>query len=151
MPIHEFLLLPEKDSNYSDYIQHFNDPKALKVDDDFVLYIRDTLNWIPTINPANPDEWGGYGLNYYGPTVINKTGAGKAARIFSLWASLLEEGPVEVELTGGYEWGEGEFPPSGHYAIIPAPRDLVVKTFKDIAELAEQATSGNYFVLHLGV
>ena len=109
MPKHDFLLLPETDGNYADYMQHFNSPDAVKVDDNILVRtILDTLSWIPTINPANPEEWQGYGLNYYGPTVINKAGAAKASRIFHLWAELLEEGPEELELTGSYEWNEGE-------------------------------------------
>lgn len=79
MPAHEFLLLPEKDNDYFGYTNHFNDPNALKLNDDIILYMMDTLRWVPSINPANPNQWGGYGLNYYGPTVINKAGAGKAA------------------------------------------------------------------------
>jgi len=151
MPTHDFLLLPEKDGHYSDYVRYINDPNALRVDDDLVVYIQDTLNWIPTINPANPVEWGGYGLNYYGPTVINKAGAAKMARIFHLWAALLQEGPKDVKLRGGYEWTEGETSSGGRYAVITAPRDSVVKTFRAIAALAEQAASGKFYVLHLGV
>src|SRR5579884_991947 len=100
MPTHEFLLLPEKDNDYSGYMNHFNDLNALKLNDDIVLYMMDTLRWVPSINPANPNQWCGYGLNYYGPTVINKTGAEKTARLLRLWAALLQEGPDALELTG---------------------------------------------------
>jgi hypothetical protein len=151
MPTHDFLLLPEKDEHYSDYMRYINDPNALTVDDDLVVYVQDTLNWIPTINPANPAVWGGYGLNYYGPTVINKAGAAKMARIFNLWAALLQEGPEEVKLRGGYEWTEEETSSGGRYAIVTAPRDSVVKTFRAIAAIGEQAASGKFYVLHLGV
>lgn len=151
MPKHDFVLVPEQNDNYSDYRSHFNDPTALKIDDDLVLYMRDTLRWVPSINPANPKEWGGYGLNYYGPTVINRSGAGKAARLFRLWAALLQEGPETLELTGGFEWVEGEASTSGRYAVIIAPRDSVVKIINDIAAFAEEATSGRSYLLHLGL
>lgn len=151
MPMHDFLLLPEKSNDYSDYMQHLKDPKLLKLNDDLVLYIWDTLSWIPTINPANRAEWGGYGLNYYGPTVINKVGAPKAARIFRRWAALFGEGPAELQLTGGFECKEGEPSSSGQYAVVTTARDSVVKIFVQIAELAEQAATGESFVLHWGV
>jgi hypothetical protein len=151
MPTHEFLLLPEKDDGYSGYMGHFNGPNALKLDDDIVLYMMDTLRWIPSINPANPNQWSGSGLNYYGPTVINKTGAGKAARLLRLWAALLQEGPDALELTGLFEQVEGDLSTSGKYAVIAAPRDELVKTLTDIADFAEKATSGRYYLLHLGI
>ena len=151
MPTHEFLLLPEKDDDYSGYMAHFRDPSALKLDDDIVLYILDTLQWVPSINPANPGQWGGYGLNYFGPTIINKSGAGKAARLLRLWAALLQEGPGTLELTGGFEWSDGNPSTSGRYAVVTAPRDYVVKTLIGIADMAEKAISGRYYVLHLGI
>src|SRR5690348_15303189 len=88
---------------YADYTHHFHSAEAVRLDDDLVVYMLDTLNWIPTINPSNPTQWKGWGLNYYGPTVISKVGAPKAARIFGLWADLLDEGPDEYSLTSGYE------------------------------------------------
>ncbi len=152
MPKHDFLLLPETDGNYADYMQHFNSPDAVKVDDNILVRtILDTLSWIPTINPANPEEWQGYGLNYYGPTVINKAGAAKASRIFHLWAELLEEGPEELELTGSYEWNEGEDLSTGRYARFTVRRDTVVTAFLTIAGFADKAASGRFYVLHLGI
>src|SRR5262249_46547120 len=141
MPTHDFLLLPEKGGDYSDYMGHFRNPEAIKLDDDIVGYIFDTLKWIPSINPSNPAEWGGLGLNYYGPTVINKPGAATAARIFRLWAALLQEGPETLELTGGFEWTEDPLT-DGRYAAVAARRDSVVNTLQAIAELAEAAAGG---------
>lgn len=151
MPVHEFLLLPEKNDGYSGYMNHFNDPNARKLNDDIVLYMMDTLRWVPSINPVNPSQWGGHGLNYHGPTVINKTGAGKAARLVRLWAAILQEGPDSLELTGLFEWDEGDPSASGRYAVITASRDELVKTLTDIADFAEKATMGRYYLLHLGI
>lgn len=152
MPHHDFLLLPESGNNYADYMKHINSPDAIKVDDSLLVRaLQDTLNWIPSINPANPTEWQGYGLNYYGPTVINRTGAAKASRVFRLWAELLKEGPEELELTGSYEWIEGEAPSTGHYETITTARDTIVNAFLTIATLAERAASGNFYLLHLGI
>lgn len=151
MPTHEFMLLTEKNGTYADYMQHFNDPKALTVNDDLVLYMMDTMRWIPSINPSNPNEWSGFGLNYYGPTVINRTGAGKAARIFRLWVSMFQEGPSELKLTGTYEWLEDDHSTIGRFPKIKLSRDSVIKTVNDLAALAETAVSGQFYVLHMGV
>ena len=150
MPTHDFLLLPEKDGDYSDYMDHLHDANSIKLDDDVVLYIGDTLKWIPTINPSNSAEWAGHGLNYYGPTVINRVGAAKAASIFRHWAALLQEGPEKIALTGDFEWTE-EPSTDGQYGIVEVDRDSVVKTLQGIAGFADQANGGHFFVLHLGV
>ncbi|MCC9608872.1 hypothetical protein LOC68_08090 [Blastopirellula sp. JC732] len=151
MPTHKFLLLPENEGDYAAYAQHVSDPRALKVSDDLIRYMLDTLNWIPSINPANQAAWNGYGLNYYGPTVINKTGAPKAARIFLMWGSLFQEGPDKIELTGSYQWLEGAPESSGQYEKITMPRESIAKTILDLAELAEGAISGEFYLLHVGI
>lgn len=150
MPRHDFLLLPENEGDYSGWGDHFHDAHAVKLDDDLVLYISDTLKWIPTINPSNPGEWIGYGLNYYGPTVINRTGAAKAGCIFRHWAELLRTGPETLILTGGFEWIEDPATDGG-YAVVEFDRESVVKSLQTISEFADQAVGGRFFVLHLGI
>lgn len=151
MLTHEFFSLPERTISYDDWGDYINAPEGLVVDDGLVLYMMDTLRWIPSINPSNPKELGGYGLNYYGPTVIHRGGARKAARILRLWASLLQEGPSELELTGSYEFDGDDPADMGRYEMITLSRESVVKTINDIAILAEAAISGNFFVLHIGI
>jgi hypothetical protein len=151
MPSHDFFLMPEKAGDYSAYIDCFGAPGALKLHDDIICYTIDTLKWVPSINPSNPTQWGGYGLNYYGPTVINKAGAGKAARVFRLWSELFDEGPAVLELTGPFEWVHGEPIESGRFAVITTPRELLVKSLSDVADLAETAASGDHYLLHIGI
>ena len=150
MPTHDFLILAEKDGDYSDYLRHINDPTAIKLDDDLVLHMLDTLAWIPSINPANPDDWQGHGLNHWGPTVINKSGAGKAGRLFRAWAALWQEGPETLELTREFERAERDSS-TGRHAVITTHRDSVVKCLIELAALADEAASGRSYILHLGV
>ena len=151
MPKHDFLLLPEVEGRAFHYADHFHDPRAVKLDDDLVLYMLDALNWIPSSNPSNPGEWCGYGLNYFGPTVIDKRGAEKAAQVFRLWAALFEAGPEQLELTGSFEWIEGGRPAEGRYATFTEVRETVVESLRNIAALADKAATGPIVLLHLGI
>lgn len=151
MPIHDFLMLPEVNDDYSGYLNHFNHPGSLQLDDDIVLYMLDTLKWVPTVNPANPSEWCGFGLNYHGPTVINQTGASKAAKLFRLWSSLLQEGPENLELSGLFDFTDNDPTRLSGRPMFTASRELVVKTLIEIANIAEKASSGRYYLLHLGI
>ncbi|VTR97786.1 Coagulation factor 5/8 type-like protein [Tuwongella immobilis] len=151
MLMHEFLLLPESGHDYSDYLNYLHAPNARVLHDDIVLYLMDTLRWVPSINPANPKHWSGFGLNYDGPTIITKSGAAKAERIFRLWAALLQEGPDTLELTGGFEWAADAPSSSGQYAVITATRNSVVECLTDIADFAEKASTGRAYLLHLGI
>lgn len=94
---HDFILVRENSYAYSDYydIAKTLRSEAIELGDDFVWYIYDTLLWIRTINPSNSQEWSGYGLNLYGPTIINKNGAEVAKHVFGAWASLFMQGPQE--------------------------------------------------------
>ena len=151
MPVHEFLLLPDHDGDYSNWDQHSRNPIALTLHDDLILYFWDSLKWIPSINPSNPDEWGGHGLNYLGPTVINHIGGPKAAKIFDAWAQLLNESPAKLTLKGLYCWTEGDSVSEGEYESVIADRDQVVATLQQIAEFARQAATGEKFLLHNGI
>ncbi len=86
-PYHDFLLLSRAEHRFSDYMEFINDPVAIRIEDDLIRYIADTLEWIPTLNPAKNNE-SHRGLCYYGPTVIHTEGAQVASPIFNGWAEL---------------------------------------------------------------
>jgi hypothetical protein len=151
MPKHRFILLPEEQGDYSNYMQFADSRAGVELDDAIVLHIWDTLKWIDTINPASSVRAAGCGLNYYGVTVINRLGAAKASRIFRLWAELLNEGPNRLELTGTYELTQGDAPASGHYSTIICDRSEIVTQLRSIAQYADRAASESFYLLHLGI
>ena len=148
---HEFLLLPNWKMDQVSSMSPWNDQDALSIDDRLILYIIDTLKFLPTINPTKPADRAGFGLNYHGLTVIDRSGVSKASRIFRHWAGLLEEGPPDLELTGGFEWTEGGDPDDGRYVVWKARRDPLVADLRKLEELARGAESGEAFLLHRGI
>jgi hypothetical protein len=151
---HDFLLSPDIGAEYDYSRVMSNDPDAVQLHDDIIGFMWDTLLWIPTINPCckpTDRDYTQYGLNRWGPTVINYVGAKKGAAVFRCWAALYVEGPEELELKGPWEWIEGEDAKSGSYAVIRENRDQLVHRLEQIAGYCESAVSGQCYVLHGGI
>ena len=116
---HDFLLLSTQTSPYTDYMKWVNNSQAVQIHDDGIGYIRDSLKWITCHDPANRMRKH-EGLNWYGPTIIKEDGAIVAHKIFDAWARLFSNGPVNVQLTGGYTWTESR--ETGSYSVINVDR-----------------------------
>src|SRR5690242_19564593 len=105
--LHEFGILSKSDKDYADKrawrkidfheLRRLMRPVA-ELDDDIINYLSDSLVWIPVFDPFNQGER--HGLNQYGITVITKSGAQTAGRIFTAWADLFALSPDELNLTG---------------------------------------------------
>lgn len=149
---HDFLLIKKKSEDYSEFWDVFNDPKALKVHDDLIRYIADSLNWVPAMNPASSCE-DCRGLCYYGPTVIKAEGARVLGGVLRSWVSVFKNGPKDLELTGGWIIPAESENSNGHYEMFAVDRDAVIDTFKEIAKLCDEvvAGKGDYYLLHLGI
>jgi hypothetical protein len=148
---HEFWLLSETTTGEPDWSSGAPSPADVVLPDEIVLYLADTLQWVPTINPANPDDWRGFGLNYHGPTVIQAAGARQLARILRHWGALFGEGPAHLELRGTYQWREGEAVEAGRYERISAARDNLIRDLLALAALADRVEQGRAYLLHRGI
>lgn len=153
---HHFFKLDRKDAEYWEYARFLNDPLGISIPFDLLIYMGDTLKWIPTLNPEFVRANGltpEFGLNLYGVTVINKTGAGRLWKVFDSWAKLLSTGPIELELTGAWVWIEGEPTDSGAYSVVNMPRDETVSALRAVADYGKCVAEGNEdpYILHLGV
>ena len=149
---HDFLLLSTENCSYTDYMKWINNPLAVRIHDDVIGYMKDSLNWITCYNPANgmiKHE----GLNWYGPTVIKEDGAIVAQKIFAAWASLFSNGPKALTLTGAYGWIDGQGAETGSYSVIKIDRDEIVGAMRTLADYANQVADSRdrLFVLHLGI
>lgn len=154
---HDFLLLPEGKVNYRDYGNYFCSPADVRLHDDFIRYLNDTLKWVPTLNPANPKDhlkdWQGYGLNLYGSTIINKQGAEVFHHVVWSWAQLFSKAPAKLQLRGHWisdiddEGVESE----PYYEQLEFDRDVVVNNLITLGNYADKTCSGDFFILHLGI
>ena len=149
---HDFLLLSSREHVYTDFMKWINSPLAVQIHNDVMEYIQDTLNWVTCYTPSK-NMMKRKGLNFYGPTIIKSDGAIVAGKIFTAWAELLSNGPMEIKLTGAYSWIEGESKGTSHYSAIKADRDEIIEGFKKLAGFSKQVIDSNdeLFILHLGI
>lgn len=174
---HDFLLLKKSEYPYENYEIFLEGSEGrIYLHDDLVQYMGDTLNWVPSMNPSNPSEWPGYGLNLFGPTVIHTSGAEKFGRVCTAWADLMSLGPKNLHLTGSFEWVPEEIATEENkegkrliedgssideniagmrvyqgYSKIRCDRDELVGKLRLLAEYAQKALDGDHYILHLGI
>jgi hypothetical protein len=124
-------------------------------------YLADTLAWVPTSNPAKQNE-PGYGLNWWGPTIIDQQGGLLFAQIIATWAQLFSYGPAMLKLRGLFSWqvpleqvtyslneDQSDQPKSYDYPEIE--RDGLVLALTTLAQFGQQAATREFFILHTGI
>jgi hypothetical protein len=123
-----------------------NHRKAIRIHDDVMHYLQDTMNWVTCYNPAQKMTKH-RGLNFYGPTVIKKDGAVDAEKLFTAWANLFSIGPKRIKLT------VGDSKETGSYSAIRIDRDEVVDRLRTVAKYSKSVANSNaeLFLLHLGI
>jgi hypothetical protein len=148
---HDFLLLSIAEQPFENSSKFNNAPHAVRVPDDLMSYIWDTLSWIPSYNPAKNEQT--CGLCRWGPTIIRADGAAITHRIFTAWAELLSVGPPLLRLTGNWTSVDGEPSNEGSYAQLEFDRDPTVAAFRQLARFAEEvvASNGALYILHQGI
>ena len=152
--IHNFYLLNRSEVDYWGYSNFYNHTQAIKIHDDVMHYLYDSLKWIPCHFPQRSSgkllECNG--LNLIGSTIIKDEGAAIAHRVFGSWADLFSHGPLELELTGLWSAIEDE-PESGRYEAIVEDRDKLVSSLRQISEYALRVSESNSqsYILHMGI
>lgn len=150
-PNHDFFVLSQIEHPFTSYMHFINDPAAIQLHDNLVGYMYDTLDWIPTINPAKGEP--STGLCRWGPTIIHTNGASKAFQVFSSWASLFSAGPRQLRLTGEWSSAVGRSEHECKYEPLEFGRKESVGAIRRLAAAAERvaASDGDLYILHLGI
>jgi len=158
---HDFLLLSCEEHPIEQWQRCYNNPAAIKIHNDVLEYMSDTLKWIPTYNPATKQPHNG--LCWSGPTIIRESVAELAANLFRLWVELFSRGPEELLLTGQFGWQvendpdkdgfERVVPNTAEYERLVLSRDPLIAKLRTLVSYAVHVHQGNgtHYVLHLGI
>ncbi|MCR8636800.1 coagulation factor 5/8 type-like protein [Paenibacillus radicis (ex Xue et al. 2023)] len=121
-----------------------------EISDEIIQYLMDYLSWLPSYNPETKES--SNGLNYYGVTVINKTGAEKLIKILDKWLSLIEEAPVTFSLRGDTVWKEEENE-DGYWELTRnwVKREAIQGDLAVLINLAVKASDNNQLIIHFGI
>ena len=93
------------------------------------------------------------GIDTYGTTIIKDEGANLLFHLVSAWINLFSCSPKNLRLTGAWTYynKEEDAEGDGHYETLEFDRDEVIKNLKALADYAQEASKGNYFILHTGI
>lgn len=148
--IHEFVLLTQEECKKEVILNIRANKDVLEIHDDIILYIFDSLKWVPQASNGCSGEKK-YGFNYYGITEIDKEGAIVLCNILKAWSDLFKNSPPKLILTGNYSWTEDEKIDTGAYEVIEIDRDKVIGQFNKLMFFAEKAINDNCQILHFGI
>ncbi|MGE5659824.1 MAG: hypothetical protein ACM37W_24795 [Actinomycetota bacterium] len=148
---HRFFFVPGK-IKYSTFHQYYDiEPNAI-FHDDIIRYIRDSLQWVPSIQVSFPHKRESYGLDEYGINIIHSTGATVFCEIITGWEKLFSQAPEVFEITSGIlcdHDGRAKYPLE--FRKVSVKRDFLVDNFHKLSECARQAAQGDGYILHLGM
>lgn len=149
--IHEFVLLTQEECQEEVILNDIRANKdVLEIHDDIILYIFDSLKWVPQALSGYSNERK-YGLNYHGITEIDKEGAIVLYNILKAWSDMFKNSPPMLTLTGIYSWTEGENINTGAYEVIELDRDKVIGQFNKLTSFTEKVINNNCKILHFGI
>lgn len=122
--------------------------QTVRIHDDLLHYIGDSLRWIRCYNPSTHKSH--LGLNWYGITII--TAAEHAAEISDSWLTLFSHSPKRLKLKGPFVSIVG-VPGSGRWEYLRLDRDAVIQTLNSFSACCRRAASskGTEAVIHLGI
>lgn len=150
---HEFYLIPTTVQLQGFWMNLNNNPNIIDsvvIHDDIIMYISDTLKWIPSKNPAINGIPGCKGINYHGVTLFDVDSATNLKRVITSWSDLFLNSPNKLELTGEFVTIEAE-DYAGHYENLVFDRDDVLKCFEKLISFSGKVAEGKCYIYHCGI
>lgn len=149
---HEFFLIPNTIDVKVFWLDRDNKCviDRVEIHDDLIQYILDSLEWIPSKNPALQGIPDGRGINYYGVTLFDKQSSSTLVNVFTSWRDLFKNAPTTLELTGEFVYYEKD-EMLGEYEKLVFNRDEVIMLFDKIISMATQLAKGNCYLYHCGI
>jgi hypothetical protein len=150
---HEFYLIPKTvdiEQFWMDIKNNSEIIDSVVIHDGIILYIKDSIKWIPSKHPALSGIPRGTGINYYGVTLFDHESAIILENVFTTWRNLFENSPKVLKLTGGFVWVEGE-ERSSDYEKLVFNRDGIIEQFEKVISFAKKLAEGNFYLYHCGI
>ncbi|UOY93335.1 hypothetical protein MUG87_04195 [Ectobacillus sp. JY-23] len=147
---HEFFLVPDTVDAYCFSIERQVEAAidVVYIHDDLIVYMWDTLQWIPSKTPRKTGIEEGLGLNRWGITVLDDESVEKISNILQAWRMLFKMSPHQLTLTGGLMWTENELV---EYEQLKFQREEVLEQLDKLIVFTKQVQNKSYYICHWGV
>ncbi|KGP85507.1 hypothetical protein QP794_03470 [Paenibacillus sp. UMB7766-LJ446] len=160
MPMHNFIIENKSEINESIYTSYSWDTHGhihksglmveehVGLEDEFLSYIQDSLNWLNTWNPSTCKKCSG--LNNYGITVIEeKDTLLKFHQLIRAWIDVFNLAPDQIKLTGDYCFDGNE--QRGYYEKLMYNRVELINELNKLANMAKDAEVNGKCIVHFGI
>ena len=151
-PYHDFWILDKKTNSTEDFLDFSGRKDApVRLEDDLILYLNDTLKWVPT-QSVTGDKL--KGLHFYSITIIMDDGAVFLRNLIKNWLGIFKLAPDNFTLTGsyGFQLNDEALPvDEGSYTKHMIHKSILISKLEKLLEMAEVASEGQHFILHLGI
>jgi hypothetical protein len=148
---HNFFFIKGK-IKYSTFHEYLNVESDAILHDDIIRYIRDSFQWVPSIQVSLPYKRETYGLHEYGINIISSNGSEIFYNVISAWKDLFSQAPQTFEINLGVlcdHEGIAKYPIE--FRKITIQRDLLLENLHKLSECAKKAANGEGYILHLGM
>lgn len=145
---HDFWLIEKNDFEFKDYREYLQTKPQVQIHDDLMMYMNDTLLWIPCIHISGRKKKHTKGLALYGISLISEEGAGTFAGVMDSWADLFSKAPEKFNLTGVITFKSGD---DYNYRSFEVDRDILVPKLRILAEHTQKFTNQDFLILHGGI
>lgn len=119
--------------------------KIISLEDDYISYFYDTLSWIKSITPNNPNIT--FGINRHGITLLNKESYISSYEVICGWLKLFTIAPEDISLTGDYYYNGN----IGSYQVLHIKKMQVLNKLNDFLNIINYLKEENYYIIHLGI
>ncbi|MBM7689664.1 hypothetical protein IGJ55_001115 [Enterococcus sp. AZ170] len=117
--------------------------KMVTIDDFLILYIIDSLGWIPSYSKNFVHK--SMGLDYYGRTYLDAEGIATLNGILNGWIQLFEQAPSTTELTMDYDINKGRFNKE------KVEKENILNQLQKLSVLCKKAIENEYILVHFGI
>ncbi len=146
---HEFFIVNRLLHNENYYIPTIDRGETVSLEDDFILYIYDSVKWVKSYNPSKKEFC--MGLCLYGVTQIYGDSLIKFKNIIRVYRDLFEYAPSRIVLRGLYNFNESNDADLGGYEVLIYDKDELLKKLDMLIDVCKKALANNNYLLHYGI
>ncbi|WP_088011636.1 hypothetical protein [Gottfriedia acidiceleris] len=152
--IHDFYLVSKDATLKNDLMGYMDSIKEfavahVKINDDLILYMADTINWVPSKNTPFTRRFHEMGLDYYGITIFDENSITILKDVLLGWRMIFASAPKVITLTGMYVEGDDE--EDGEYEKNTFDQDEVLQQFDALIALIVEVEKHSHKIYHIGI
>lgn len=152
--IHDFYLVPKDVMLNKDLVGYMDSIKEsavghVKIHDDLILYMNDTLNWVPSKCTPFTKRFNEMGLDYYAMTILDEDSVTILKDVLHGWRMIFSNAPKVFTLTGKYIESNEE--DDGDYEKISFEQKEILNQLDALLSFIVEVEKRGHKIYHFGI